>query len=182
MSIAVGENQKMEGTGGVAMFGRNVYTKTSGQHLGGGYMNNAAASSPDGYAQSGVVMHQSKYTFTAAGQQFIYLNGIIGEHLELPDDTVWSCVLNYTIQDDNLTGNYETGQLSFALIKSGGIAAVSAITPINVIGGIGAHVFAIGINVAVTNLHRMYYTVSGGSFPDTFHIVTSLTYTQSKLS
>ena len=80
------------------------------------------------------------------------------------------------------SGNYETGQLSFALIKSGGIAAVSAITPINVIGGIGAHVFAIGINVAVTNLHRMYYTVSGGSFPDTFHIVTSLTYTQSKLS
>ena len=181
-SIAVGEKLIKEGAGGVSMFGRNVYTKTSGQHLGGGYLNNTPATSPEGYAQSGIVMYQSKYTFTSGGQYFIFIDGVSGAHLDLPDDTCWSCILNYTIQDDNLTGNYETGQLSFALIKSGGIASVSAITPLNVVGGIGSYMFAFGINVATTNLHRFYYVVSGSPFPDTFHVSASLTYTQSKLS
>jgi len=181
-SIAVGEKLIMEGTGGVSMFGRNVYSKVSGQHLGGGYLNNIPATSPEGYAQSGVVMYQSKQAFAAAGQYFLFINGVNGEHLDLPDDTCWSCILNYTIQDDNFTGNYETGQLSFALIKSGGVAAVSAITPLNVIGGIGAYIFGIAVNVAVPNLHRLYYTVGGAPFPDTFHVTASLIYTQSKIS
>ena len=181
-SLAVGETLKMQGTGGVTMLGRNVYTKQSGSHLGGGYMNDTPATSPDGYAQSGVIMMQSKQTFAAAGGQFLFINGVLNSHIEMPDDTCWNCLLSYTIQDDNLTGNYESGVLSFAMIKSGGVAAVSAITPLNVIGGIGAYVFTFGVNVAVANLHRIGYQVAGAGFPDTFHVTASLTYTQSKLT
>ncbi len=181
-SIAVGDKTIMEGTGGVSMFGRNVYTKQSGTHLGGGYMNNTPATSPDGYAQSGVIMLQSKQTFAAAGGQFLFINGVLNSHIDMPDDTCWNCLLSYTIQDDNLTGNYESGVLSFAMIKSGGVAAVSALTPLNVIGGIGAYVFTFGVNVAVANLHRIGYQVAGAGFPDTFHVTASLTYTQSKLT
>lgn len=181
-SIAVGQKQNMQGSGGVAMFGRNIYTKQSGQHLGGGYMNNTASTSPDGYSQSGVIMLQSKQAFTVPGGQFLYINGVANSHIEIPDDTCWNCLLSYTIQDDNLTGNYESGLLSFAMTKSGGIAAVSAITPLNVIGGIGAYVFTFAVSVAVTNLHRIGYQVTGTPFPDTFHVSASLSYTQSKLT
>ncbi len=145
-------------------------------------MNNTPATSPDGYAQSGVIMLQSKQTFAAAGGQFLFINGVLNSHIDMPDDTCWNCLLSYTIQDDNLTGNYESGVLSFAMIKSGGVAAVSALTPLNVIGGIGAYVFTFGVNVAVANLHRIGYQVAGAGFPDTFHVTASLTYTQSKLT
>lgn len=181
-SIAVGEQLQMEGTGGVSMFGRNVYTKQSGQHLGGGYMVNTIDTSPVGYAQSGVIILQAKQTFASTGGQYITINGVPNAHIEMPDDTCWNCMLSYTIQDNNLTGNYESGLISFAMTKTGGVAQVSALTPLNVIGAIGAYTFSFEVNIGVTSLHRIGYKVMGSPFPETFHVIASLTYTQSKLT
>jgi hypothetical protein len=180
-TLAVGENLEItKAVGATTLVGKNVYTSAPGLHIGGGYRDGTAFIEK-GWAQAGLIIFSLKDTYLAAGNKFLFIEGISGEHLEIPDDTVWSCLLHFTAWDTNLQ-TYSTGQYSFAISKVGGVAAVSAITPVNTVNTT-AYTFTVGVNVAVTNLHRIFLNVGGaGSFPVDVITTASLQYQQSKIS
>lgn len=180
-TLAVGQNLELtKAVGATALVGKNVYTNAPGLHIGGGYRDGTSFIEK-GWAQAGLIIFSLKDSYLAAGNKFLFIEGLNNEHLEIPDDTVWSCLLHFTAWDTNLQ-TYSTGQYSFAISKVGGVAAVSAITPVNTVNTT-AYTFTLGVNVAVTNLHRIYLNVSGpGSFPVDVITTASLQYQQSKIS
>jgi hypothetical protein len=116
---------------------------------------------------------------TSVQVENLYIEGVVGEYIELPDETLWSCLLNVTIKDGD--GLSEVSLHHFILEKIGGIASASAITTLNTIGAIGAHVFTFGINTTTnTDQHRINVTFTGGPYPEGFLITASLQYQQSK--
>jgi hypothetical protein len=179
--LAVGKDLTLtKAVEGSNLLGKNVYTNLPGLHLGGGYRDGSTFVE-QGWAQSGTVILHRKDTYPAAGNAFYYVEGITNEHIELPNDTLWSCLLNVTIWDTT-AGTYATGQYSFAMSKSGGVAAVSAITALNTVNTT-AFTFTVGVNVAVATQHRLFLNVGGGgTFPANIITTASLQYQQSKIS
>jgi hypothetical protein len=179
--LAVGERLELtKNVNGSNLLGKNVTTNLPGFHLGGGYRDGSTFVEK-GWAQSGTVILHRKDTYPAAGNAFYYVEGITNEHIELPNDTLWSCLLNVTIWDTT-AGTYATGQYSFAMSKSGGVAAVSAVTALNTVNTT-AFTFTVGVNVAVATQHRLFLNVGGGgTFPANIITTASLQYQQSKIS
>ena len=183
-SIAIGENLIKQAEGGVVMYGKNVETKMSGIHYGGGYRNNDATSPYLGWAQSGIIVLQDEAGVAASGDSIeLFVNGVPSTYLTLPTDAVWSCLLNYTIQDKALAGNYETGQLSFALLTIGGIASASPLVILNTSGGFSGYTFTFDVDVVTDpTQHRITVQVTGGTYPKTFVVTASLYYQQSQIN
>ena len=179
--LAVGNTLELyKNVQGSNLLGKNVYTNLPGMHLGGGFRDGTSYIEK-GWAQSGTVILHRKDSYPAAGNAFYYIEGITNEHIELPNDTLWSCLLNVTIWDTN-AGTYATGQYSFAMTKVAGVAAVSAITALNTVNTT-AFTFTVGVNVAVPANHRLFLTVGGGgTFPVNIITTASLQYQQSKIS
>jgi hypothetical protein len=119
-------------------------------------------------------------TVTASGQSWeLFIEGVSNEHIELPDDTLWSCLFNLTIKD--IAGVSETSLHHFTLEKIGGIAYASAITTLNTIGAVGAYTFTLGIDTTTdTDEHRIRITTTGGTYPEAFFFIGSIQYQQSK--
>jgi hypothetical protein len=165
---------------GSTLLGKNVLTSLPGIHVGGGYRDGVASAPYYGWAQFGTFVLQKKFTVSTSGDVFdLDIEGRNGEYIDMPDETLWSCLLNVTIKDN--TGAYETSLHHFTLDKIGGIATASAITTLNTIGAIGANVFTFGIDTTTDiTQHRINVTVTGGTYPDTFTITASLQYQQSK--
>jgi hypothetical protein len=179
--LAVGNTLELyKNVQGSNLLGKNVYTNLPGMHLGGGFRDGSSYIEK-GWAQSGTVILHRKDSYAAAGNAFYYIEGVTNEHIELPNDTLWSCLLNVTIWDTN-AGTYATGQYSFAMTKIAGVAAVSAITALNTVNTT-AFTFTVGVNVAVPAKHRLFLTVGGGgTFPVNIITTASLQYQQSKIS
>jgi hypothetical protein len=182
-SIAVGEKLTKLESGGVAMFGKNVQTNIPGLHYGGGYRLNDPSNGILGFAQAGqIILHN--YVFVTLGgiAQELYLDGESGRHITLEDNTLWSCLLNLTITDSSLTG-YHVGQYSFGIYKVGGSAGVGAITIVAEDSALGTNVFTIAVDVVTdSNQHRITVTPTGGTYPDQFYFVASITYQQVRTS
>jgi hypothetical protein len=179
--LAVGRDLELtKDVSGSNLLGKNVTTNLPGIHLGGGYRDGSSYIEK-GWAQSGTVILHRKDSYAAAGNAFYYIEGVTNEHIELPNDTLWSCLLNVTIWDTN-AGTYATGQYSFAMTKIAGVAAVSAITALNTVNTT-AFTFTVGVNVAVPANHRLFLNVGGGgTFPVDIITTASLQYQQSKIS
>jgi hypothetical protein len=179
--LAVGERLKLtKNVNGSNLLGKNVTTNLPGMHVGGGYRAGNPAATEDGWAQFGQFALHRYPTITASGQvSNLFIEGITGEYIDMPDDTLWSCLLNVTIKD--ATGASISRLLHFTLEKVGGVASASAITTISTIGAIGANVFTFGIDTATNpDEHRINVTFTGGTYPDAFVINTSLQYQQNK--
>jgi|694.fasta_scaffold20945_2 hypothetical protein len=179
--LAVGNTLELyKNVQGSNLLGKNVYTNLPGMHLGGGFRDGSIYIEK-GWAQSGTVILHRKDAYPAAGNAFYYIEGITNEHIELPNDTLWSCLLNVTVWDTN-AATYATGQYSFAMTKIAGVAAVSAITALNTVNTT-AFTFTVGVNVAVPAKHRLFLNVGGGgTFPVDIITTASLQYQQSKIS
>ena len=179
--LAVGERLELtKNVNGSNLLGKNVTTNLPGFHLGGGYRDGNTFVEK-GWAQSGTIILHRKDAYAAAGNAFYYVEGITNEFIDLPNDTLWSCLLNVTIRDTN-AGTYATGQYSFAISKTGGVAATSAVTALNTINTT-AFTFTIGVNVAVPANHRLFLNVGGGgTFPVNIITTASLQYQQSKIT
>jgi hypothetical protein len=179
--LAVGERLELtKNVNGSNLLGKNVTTNLPGMHLGGGYRDGSSFVEK-GWAQSGTIILHRKDAYAAAGNAFYYVEGITNEFIDLPNDTLWSCLLNVTIRDTN-AGTYATGQYSFAISKTGGVAATSAVTALNTINTT-AFTFTIGVNVAVPANHRLFLNVGGGgTFPVNIITTASLQYQQSKIT
>jgi hypothetical protein len=181
--LAVGERLILtKDVRGSNLLGKNVTTNLPGMHVGGGYRQGNTAATEDGWAQFGQFALHRYPTITASGQvENLYIEGVAGEYIEMPDDTLWSCVFNVTIKD--VAGASETSLHHFSLTKIAGIATASAITTLSTIGAIGAYVFTFGIDTATnTAQHRINVTITGVVFPAAFVINTSLQYQQNKTS
>jgi hypothetical protein len=179
--LAVGQRLELtKDVGGNIMLGKNVTTNLPGMHVGGGYRDGDPTSIYNGWAQFGTFVLQSRPTITTSGDVVdLDIEGVAGEYINMPDDTLWSVLMNVTIKDT--AGASETSLLHFTLEKIGGLAAASAITTISTIGAIGANVFTFGIDTATnTDEHRINVTVTSGTYPDDFFITASIQYQQSK--
>jgi hypothetical protein len=179
--LAVGERLELtKNVNGNIMLGKNVTTNLPGMHVGGGYRAGNNASTEDGWAQFGQFALHRYPTITASGQvENLYIEGKAGEYIDMPDDTLWSCLLNVTIKDASNASI--TRLLHFTLEKIGGIAGASAITTISTIGAIGLYTFTFGIDTATNpDEHRINVTITGVVFPAVFIINTSLQYQQNK--
>jgi hypothetical protein len=165
---------------GSNLLGRNVVANLPGLHVGGGYRNGLSTAPYYGWSQFGTFVLQRLVTVLTSGStQNLYIEGVAGEYINLPDETLWSCFWNVTIKDT--TGLSETSLHHFTLDKTGGIATASAITTLSTIGSIGSNVFTFGIDTATnTDEHRINVTFTGGTYPDGFVITSSLQYQQSK--
>jgi hypothetical protein len=180
-TLAVGENLDLtKSVAGNTMLGKNVTTNLPGMHVGGGYRDGDPTSIYYGWAQFGIFVLQSRPTITTSGDVVdLDIEGVAGEYINMPDDTLWSVLMNVTIKDS--TGASETSLHHFTLEKVGGLAAASAMTTISTIGAIGANVFTFGVDTTTdTNEHRINVTVTGGTYPDNFFITASIQYQQSK--
>ncbi len=129
--LAVGSRLELtQDVGGSNLLGKNTYTSLPGVHLGGGYKDGLTTSVEKGWAQHGiVVLHRKDSWLTSGTNLAYYVEGIAGEYMNIPDETVWSVLLNVTIIDAG--NNYYTGQFSLAMRKVAGVATVSAITALN---------------------------------------------------
>jgi len=162
------------------VLGKNVEVNVPGLHVGGGYRGGTPTGTYFGWSQFGIFVLQRLVTVLTSGStQNLYIEGVVDEYINLPDDTLWSCFWNVTIKDT--TGLSETSLHHFTLDKTGGSATASAITTLSTIGAIGSNVFAFGIDTTTnTDEHRINITFTGGSYPDGFLITSSLQYQQSK--
>jgi len=179
--LAVGE--KLDLTANVRgsnLLGKNVVTNLPGIHVGGGYRDGDPSSTYYGWAQFGTFVLQDQIVFAASGDTAdLYVEGVSGQYINMPDDTLWSVLMNVTIKDN--TGASETSLHHFTLDKVGGAASASAINTLSTIGSIGSYVFTLGIDTT-TNIdeHRINVTVTGGTYSATFFITASIQYQQSK--
>jgi hypothetical protein len=166
---------------GSNLLGRNVVTNLPGLHVGGGYRDGNSANAELGWAQSGVVMLHYKDAWVNSQIYNLLIEGIANEFIELPNDTLWSCLMNATIIDTN-TGNYCIGQYSFGLQVTGGTANATAITTINEINNT-AYTFTYDVDTTTnTDQHRVNLQVTGlGATSITFVVTASIHYQQNKL-
>lgn len=183
--LAVGQDLNLtKFVNGSNLLGKNVVTNLPGLHLGGGYRNGNPANTETGWSQSGMAHFHVKDSFASAGASHeLLIEGLAGEHLEIPDSTTMSCMLNLTIQDEMQT-DIDVAILSFGLTKVGGIAYATAVTVIsNDTFGTG-YTYAIDIDTTTnTDQHRIVLTINAApSFPITLISTASLHYQQNKIA
>lgn len=183
--LAVGQDLALtKYVNGSNLLGKNVITNLPGLHLGGGYRLGSSANTEMGWAQSGVTHFHVKDSFATAGAtQEMFIEGVAGEHLEIPDSTTMSCMLNLTIQDESQT-DIDVAILSFGLTKVGGAAYATPVTVIsNDTFGTG-YTYTITIDTTTnTAQHRIVLTINAApSFPVTLIATASLHYQQNKLA
>jgi hypothetical protein len=183
--LAVGQDLNLtKFVNGSNLLGKNVETNLPGLHIGGGYRNGNPANTETGWSQSGIAHFHVKDSFASAGASHeLLIEGLAGEHLEIPDSTTMSCILNLTIQDETQT-DIDVAILSFGLTKVGGVAYATAVTVIsNDTFGTG-YTYAIDIDTTTnTDEHRIVLTINAApSFPITLISTASLHYQQNKLT
>jgi len=180
-TLIVGRDLRLtKSVAGSNLLGKNVETNLPGLHVGGGYRDGNPSSPYSGWAQFGTFVLQRYPTINVSGQtEDLYIEAIAGEYINMPNNTLWSCIWNVTIKDN--TGASETSLHHFTLEKIGNIAYASAINTLSTIGSVGSNVFTFGIDTTTnTDEHRINVTFTGGSYIDKFFITSSLQYQQSK--
>lgn len=183
--LAVGQDLELtKDVGGSNLLGKNATTNLPGLHIGGGYRLGNSGNPETGWAQSGVTHFHVKDSFATAGAtQEMVIEGIAGEHLEIPDSTTMSCMLNLTIQDE-MQSDIDVAILSFGLTKVGNVAYATPVTVIsNDTFGTG-YTYTITIDTTTnTAQHRIVLTINAApSLPITLIATASLHYQQNKLA
>jgi hypothetical protein len=178
-SLAVGDTLTISGdVRGAAVIGKNALTKTSGFHLGGGWMTDDRTNS-NGQVQSGTVMLSAKDTWNASGDAIeILIEGIASNRLNLPNNTGWACMLIVNVATDNI-GNYGYGVFTFYLKKTTTTSA-SAVNTVYTANTFTTFTLNASIDTATnTAQHRLRITATGTGFPHSnIRIVGALHYTQ----
>jgi hypothetical protein len=180
--LAVGTRLELtENVDGSNLLGKNVTTNLPGIHIGGGYKNGDVTNTELGWAQSGMVILHRLQAITATGQDIVLdVEGITAKYLNIPDDTVWSCIMNVTIRDAAMTV-IVSEQYSMLLYKTGGVAGYAAPVLIASSGTYAGYTFTWDVDVVTdTDEHRIYFDVAGATFPINIVATASLQYQQSK--
>jgi hypothetical protein len=180
--LAVGQRLELTtNVSGSNLLGKNVTTNLPGIHIGGGYKNGDITNTELGWAQSGVVILHRLQAITATGQDIVLdVEGITAKYINMPNDTLWSCIMNVTIRNAAMTV-IVSEQYSMLLYKTGGVAGYAAPVLIASSGTFAGYTFTWDVDVVSnTNEHRIYFDVAGTTFPINIVATTSLQYQQSK--
>jgi hypothetical protein len=178
-TIAVGDTLKLtEAVRGNAMFGKNVLTKLPGLHVGGGWTLDNRTNG-DGNHQYGTVILSAKDTLTAAGYNLLFtIEGRASTHIDLPNDTVWSCFITANVYNFD-TNNYMSKLFHVFLRKIGATAGASAVTTLDTITSFGSLTLALNVDTTTnTAQHRMNLTAGGSGFPYNVRSTMTIQYTQ----
>jgi hypothetical protein len=181
-SVAVGEKLTQDGSGGVAMYGRNVYTENSGLHWGGGYRDGDNSNTEQGWAQSGTIILHRRHTYTASLEKSqLFINGIPNSHMFIPDESVWSCIVNVTAVDTSGT-YYYTAQLNIAVMKTAGVQYTPGVDVIQENGNFGTYLFGFEQDTSDPAAFKLEMKVTGTTFPITMIMTASVLYQQSRIA
>jgi len=180
--LAVGNRLELdEAVSGSNLLGKNVYTKLPGIHLGGGWKNGNTSSAEKGWAQSGDVILHYKDAWVDSQIWDLLVEGVPASYIEIPDDSVWSCLMKATIVDS--ANNICTGQYVFQLSKFAGAAQKIGVITLDEQNGT-AYTFTFDIDTATNpTQHRVNLQVTGlGVGTDTFIVTASIQYQQSTIA
>lgn len=165
-NIVAGDTNLLLGAqAGAVLIGKNAVSQWPGIHLGGGWQDQER-NGAQGRAQFGVIVFQGHGDFTTGSTEIpIYIDGVIGKHLELLDLTTWCVEAMVSIQkgEASVTG-VEYGTFAFRLSKDGGNAKYSVVDLISNAGNIGAPDIIIDTSTD-SDQHRMSITVGGAGHP-----------------
>lgn len=177
-SIEVIGNQR-----GVAAFGKNVIVQYPGFHLGGGWLDDDREQA-DGMQQSGVLIFSGNGDFAANNDQvLITIEGIRNKHLELVDETMWSCDLQLAVVQESggaIVGSGH-GQFLFEVYKTGGVTTAGTVTTVHESASHGNYSIVLD-DTTNTAQCRMFVKSTGGSYPyNGLKFVCTLKYTQIRI-
>lgn len=180
--LAVGENLTLTtDVRGSTLLGKNVDTNLPGIHIGGGYRDGLVSNSAyTGWAQHGTVILHKQINFAASPQtDELYVEGVNGNYINLPEDSLWSCILNLSVKE-LATNTIESSIYHFTIDKQGGNTAVSAINQLSVTGGIAGLAIVLGVDVITNPAEaRINVTLTGAGF-GVIVAVASVDYQQHK--
>jgi len=180
--LAVGNRLELDASvSGSNLLGKNVYTKLPGIHLGGGWKNGITSSAEKGWAQSGDVILHYKDAWVDSQIYDLLVEGVTASYIEIPDDSVWSCLMKATIVDS--ANNICTGQYVFQLSKFAGAAQKIGVITLDEQNAT-AYTFTFDIDTATDpTQHRVNLQVTGlGVGTDTFIVTASIQYQQSTIA
>lgn len=180
-TLAVGENLRLiADVQGSTLVGKNVETNLPGIHIGGGYRQGIVSSAYMGWAQHGLVILHDQINFAASPQvNDLFVEGVNGTHINLPEDSLWSCILNLSVKEI-ATNTIESSIYHFTIDKQGGATAVSAINQLSVTGGIAGLAIVLGVDVITNPAEaRINVTLTGAGF-GVIVAVASVDYQQHK--
>jgi hypothetical protein len=181
-SFAVGEKLTQDGSGGVAMLGKNVYTENSGIHMGGGYRDGDSTNTESGWAQSGTIILHRRHTFAATLEKTeLFINGISGARISIPDESLWSTIINVTAVDTS-GAYYYTAQLNVGVLKTGGVQYSQGVNVILAEGDTGTYTFGFEIDETDPAAMKIEFKIIGSTFPVTLVLTASVLYQQSRIA
>ena len=176
-TLAVGRSLKLDANKrGAALLGKNVLAKTSGLHLGGGWINDNSTNA-EGGQQFGVVVFSGKDNVAVSMDTIpLFIEGINNEHIEFENDTVQVCTLTLNIVYDTFIG-YASFQ--FQLQKDGAGVCTASVPILVYQESTGTASAAIIIDTTTNpDQHRILFQAYGTGFPYSYIVVGSLQYTQ----
>jgi len=180
--LAVGENLKLTtDVQGSTLLGKNVDTNLPGIHIGGGYRDGLVSNSAyTGWAQHGTVILHKQINFAASPQtDELYVEGVVGTHINIPEDSLWSCILNFTIKDIAST-LYESSVYHFSIDKQAGTTVLAAINQISVTGAIPGVAIVVGVDVVTNPVEARINVTMTGTPTGNMVAVASVEYQQHK--
>jgi len=183
-SLIVGDTlQASSGLRALALLGKNVSAVAPGLHLGGGWFDNDR-NGPDGRAQSGVIIYQGEGDWAATTDQIsLLIEGISGNHLTLPDETMWNAELSVSIvrlSGGNIVAR-GNAQFIIDISKYGGIARAGTVTTVFQSGSMGTFNVVMDTATNTAQSRLALSSTGGGAYPyNDIKITATLTYSQVK--
>lgn len=181
-SIAVGESLLKESVGGVAMFGKNVTTKMSGFHFGGGWKDNEKGDITGELQLGEILMHTQKLFAAVDDTEELFINSIPNERIRLGSKNQWLVRIMVNCQKVDYSA-YFVGEYAFRFFFDGTTSYVNGNALLYSDYDTGTF-FEVGIDCATDpEQHRVLLTVKGSGFPNAVEwtCTARLSYTQLKL-
>lgn len=180
-TYALGDSIELsDGTGGGMVIGDGVSTGIKGFHLGGGWYD-GNRNSGMGTQQTGIFVMSGEGDFDGVSEIPIYLNGIVGKHINLPDETSWAVTLQLIINQYSAGSIIGTQYGSYVgtLNKVSGAAFKGEFSDVFQDGTL--HNMSIEVDTSTdTDEHRLSVKHHDGTTHNGCRIVATLTYTQLK--
>ena len=179
-NIIAGDSNALVGAqAGSVLIGKNTVAQWPGLHLGGAWQDSDRTGA-QGRAQYGVIVLQGHGDFTNSSTEIpLYIDGVIGKHLELFDLSVWSAMGLLSIQqgESSVTG-LETAVFAIQMSKDAGTAKASNVDELSRSGSMGNPDIEIDVTTDTTQ-HRISVRLAGSGHPhDDCFITLVLQYAQ----
>jgi len=180
-TFAFGDSIELsDGTGGGMVIGDGAKANIKGLHLGGGWYD-SNRNTGTGTQQTGMFVMSGQGDYDGVSEIPIYLNGIVGKHINIPDESGWAVTLQLMVNKytaGSIAGNHY-GSYVGTLNKVGGAAFKGEFNDVFQDGTLSN--LSIEVDTSIdTDEHRLSVKHNGGGSHTGIKIVATLIYTQLK--